>query len=164
MVTVPRSPRGLWPMANRSTPSSLQATGTPPIAIFKRCEGKSPSRSVAEAIQLQNVMRGAHERPFRLHVLEPTQEESPEAASLFNLSDDWFHHRLARRVDGRTGLRLELAVHPVNERRGLGQRPARTRARMLAMLLFARRDVGVDRGLRDRGQVWIRAVARVGEH
>ena len=45
----------------------------------------SPVRSPAEAIQLQNVVCRAHERPFSLHLLESTQQELPEATGLLDL-------------------------------------------------------------------------------
>src|SRR5467141_1723620 len=65
-------------------------------------------RSSVESIQLQNVVCRAHERPFTLHLLEPTQQELPEAPRLLDLAKHRLDDRFARRVHGRPGLPVQL--------------------------------------------------------
>src|SRR3989442_5529323 len=123
-------------------------------------------RLSGESIQLQNVVCRAHERPFTLHLLEPTQQELPEAPRLLDLANHGFDDRFARRVDGRAGLRVQLAGHAVDPRRRLRQRAAGTgsgSAGSLAMCLLPGRDVRVDGRVRDRGQVLVGAIPRIGE-
>ena len=64
--------------------------------------------SDTEAIQLEDVVRRAYQRPLTLDVLKSPQQELPEAPRLLNLSDHGFDDRLARRVDSRSSLRVEL--------------------------------------------------------
>src|SRR6202790_1333627 len=124
---------------------------------------ESPPRSPAEAIQLENVVRRAYQRPFALYLLESPKQELPEATGLLDLANDRFDDRFARRIDRRAGLGVQLAGHPVDDRRGLRQGAARTGSRPLAMGLLPRRDVRIDGRVRDRRQVRVRAIARVGE-
>src|SRR4051812_36653179 len=97
--------------------------------------------SHAEAIQLENVVRRAHQRPFRLHLVEAAQEELSEAPRLLDLTKYRLDNSFARGIDRSADLRVQLARHAVDDRRGLGQPPARTWAGSLAMLLLPRRDV-----------------------
>src|SRR5215216_2844827 len=118
---------------------AMPASSTCPTAM-----AVSGSPSDAQPIEFENVVRRADQRPFPLHLLESTQQELPEAASVLDLSDDRFHDSFARRIDRRAGLRVQLAGHPVNDRRALRQRSSRTRPWPLAMFLLPRRDVRVD--------------------
>src|SRR5438105_15258764 len=59
------------------------------------------SASDTEAIQLENVVRRAHQRPFALHLLESPQQELPEATGLLDLADHWFDDSFARGIDRR---------------------------------------------------------------
>src|SRR6188508_295075 len=70
--------------------------------------------SHAEAIQLENVVRRTHQRPFTLHLLESPQQELPKATRLLDLSDDRLDDPFARCIDGGAGLREQLAGHPVD--------------------------------------------------
>src|ERR1700688_3329546 len=154
ILTVPRAAR----------PSCL----SPCSARAAWVSGSSPkveshTRSPAEAIQLENVVRRAYQRPFALYLLESPQQELPEATGLLDLANDRFDDRFARRIDRRARLGVQLAGHPVDDRRGLRQRAARTGPRPFAMSLLPRRDVRVDGPVRDRRQVRVRAIARVGE-
>src|SRR5919109_4515798 len=152
MVTLPRAAR----RPSRSSVSAMAASRPTP-----RSRARAASRSYAETIQLENVVGGAHQRPFSLHLLEPAQQELPEAARVLDLSDDRFDEAFARRVGGSAGLREQLPRHAVDDRRVGGQRTSRTRAWPLAMFLLPCRDVRVDGRGRDRGQALIRAIARV---
>ena len=80
------------------------------------------------------------------------QQELPKATRLLDLSDDRLDDPFARCIDGGAGLREQLAGHPVDDRRVLGQRASWTRPRPLAMFLFPGRDVRVDLGLSDRAE------------
>src|SRR5258708_32990575 len=83
--------------------------------------GLSCSRlSIAEPVQLQNVMRETDHGPLPLHLLQTTQEKLPEAARLFDLSKHRLHDRFAFSVDRRPRLGLQFPPHPVNPRRFLG--------------------------------------------
>src|SRR5687767_10519575 len=87
-----------------------------------RQSSESPFRaSHTEPIQLENVVRCAHERPFALHLLASPQQELPKATGLFDLSDHGFDDAFARGIDGRAGLRVQLAGHPIDDRGGLRQ-------------------------------------------
>src|ERR1700730_5077052 len=124
---------------------------------------ESPPRSPTEAIQLENVVRRADQRPFALYLLESPQQELPEATGLLDLTNHRFDDCFALGIDRRARLGVQLAGHPVDDRRGLRQRAARTGPRPFAMALLPRRDVRVDGPVRDRRQVRVRAIARVGE-
>src|SRR5688572_22524033 len=95
------------PSAARSRERSSPVTAMA-AAVSPRClSWQSASRrrpSDAEAIQLENVVRRAHERPFPLHLLESAQQELPKAARLFDLADHRFDDRFPRGVDLRAGL------------------------------------------------------------
>ena len=161
MVIIPRT-YGSWQPAERSARDAI-ARVRPAWARPRAHDPRPPSRLSAEAIQLQDVVRRAHQRPFRLHLRQAPQQKGSEAARLLDLPDHRFDDRFAPGVDGRAGLREQLPSHPVDARGGRRQRAARTGARAFAMFLFARRDVGVDPGVRDRGQILVRAVAGVRE-
>ena len=81
---------------------------------------------IAEAIQLENVVRRAHQRPFTLHLVESAQQELPEAAGLFDLANDRFDDPFPGGIDGGPGLRVQLAGHPLDDRgRLFGKRAVR---------------------------------------
>src|SRR6266536_2807598 len=115
--------------ASAACPSSMTVSGWP---------------SDAEAIQLENVVRRAHQRPFTLHLLESSQQELPEATGLFDLADHWFDDPFARGIHGRAGLRMQFAGHSIDDRGGLRQRSPGTGPRPIAMFLLPRRDVRVN--------------------
>src|ERR1700692_2846693 len=112
IITFPRTARRRY-----LSPSSARAAwvfGSSPKV-------ESPPRSPAEAIQLENVVRRAYQRPFALYLLESPQQELPEATGLLDLANDRFDDRFARRIDRRAGLGVQLAGHPVDDRRDLRQ-------------------------------------------
>src|SRR5271155_5356070 len=99
MVTLPRAARPRcrrampslnWVMSTSDSLPTCAASQRPPVAL----------RSSVESIQLQNVVGRAHERPFRLHVLESPQQELSEAPGLLDLAKHRFDDRFTRRVDG----------------------------------------------------------------
>src|SRR2546430_12116212 len=110
--------------ASNACPSSTTVPGSP---------------SDTEAIQLENVVRRAYRRPFPLHLLESPQQELAEAARLLDLADHRFDDPFARGIDSGARLRLQLARHPIADRRRLRHRAARTGPRPLAMFLLPRR-------------------------
>src|SRR4051794_3049191 len=65
------------------------------------------------SIQLQNVVRRAHQRPFALNLLQPPQQELPEAAGLLDLAKHRLDDGFARRVDGGAGRPVQLAGHAI---------------------------------------------------
>src|ERR1700722_9873314 len=87
---------------------------------------ESAFRSLTEAIQLENIVRRAHQRPFPLHLLESTQQELPEAAGVLDLPNHRFDDPFAGRIDRRAGLRVQLAGHPVDDRGRLREGATRT--------------------------------------
>src|SRR5262245_18362795 len=119
------------------------------VVGVRRVPSKSVSNwpSNAEAIQLENVVRRAHERPFALHLLESPQQELSKAARALDLSDHRFDDPFARRVGGLARLREQLPGHPIDDRGILRERSTRTRPRPFAMFLLPCRDVRVDAGV-----------------
>lgn len=115
--------------------------------------------SVTQAIELENVVRGAHERPFALDLVESPQQELPKSPRVFDLPDHRFDHRLPSGIDGGAVFRVQLARHPVDHTRRRRQRATRTRPRPLAMFLLARRDVRINRRVGDRRHIHVRAIA-----
>src|SRR3954469_1784265 len=91
-------------------------------------EGPPVCRSGITAIQLQNVVRRAHERPFALDLVQAPQEELAESSGLLDLAKHRLDDRLAHRVHGRPDLAVQLARHAVDPRRRLAQRAAGTGA------------------------------------
>src|SRR4029450_13131488 len=114
-----------------------------------------------QAIQFEDVVRGAHQRPFALELRDAAQQELAKASRLLDLSQYRFDDRLASGVDRGARLRQELSRHPLDARGGLRQGPTRTGPRAFAVFLLARRDVRVDSSSGDRSQVLVRAVPRV---
>src|SRR5580693_811875 len=66
---------------------------------------ESPPPSPAEAIQLENVVRRADQRPFALYLLESAQQELPEATGLLDLANDRFDDASASRCTRRWACR-----------------------------------------------------------
>ena len=97
---------------------------------------ESAFRSLTEAIQLENIVRRAHQRPFPLHLLEPTQQELPETTGLLDLANHRFDDPFAGRVNRRAGLRVQLAGHPVDDRGSLWEGTTRTGSRPLTCFCF----------------------------
>src|ERR1700730_13876696 len=154
ILTLPRAARRRY-----LSPSSARGR----VGVRIEPEGRIAPHSPTEAIQLENVVRRADQGPFALDLLESPQQELPEATGLLDLTNHRFDDRFARGIDRRARLGVQLAGHPVDDRRGLRQRAARTGPRPFAMALLPRRDVRVDGPVRDRRQVRVRAIARVGE-
>src|ERR1700730_1259583 len=140
MVILPRAAR---PPCRQAMPWLTWVMATPDSLPARAASQRKPwaFRSSVESIQLHNVVGRAHERPFTLHLREPTQQQLPEAAGLLDLAKHRFDDRFARRVDGRTGFPVQLPGHAVEPRRGLRQGAAGTGAGALAMFLLPRRDV-----------------------
>src|SRR5687768_15201523 len=97
------------------------------------------TRLPAEAIQLQDVVRRAYQRPFRLYLCQASQQKGSEAARVLDLPDQRFDDRFAPSVDGGAGLREQLPGHAVDARGGRRRRGARTGTGTLAMSLLPRR-------------------------
>ena len=125
-----------FPPAARSPSLSLLSAMAASVSSSPRPRSEAAVCSDAEAIQLENVVRRAHERPFTLHLLESTQQELPEAARLLDLADHGFDDAFAGGIDGRAGLRMQLARHAVDDRGVLRKGTVRTRPRPLAMFLL----------------------------
>src|ERR1700730_17275136 len=107
IITFPRATRRRY-----LSPSSARAawvSGSSPKV-------ESSPRSPAEAIQLENVVRRAYQRPFALHLLESTQQELPEATGLLDLTNDRFDDRFACGIDSRARLGVQLAGHAGDDR------------------------------------------------
>ena len=77
--------------------------------VYRHCHAVRMRDSQAEAVQLENVVRGAHQRPLGLHLRVAAQQEPTKATRLFDLSEHWFDHRFAGRVHRGPGLGVELA-------------------------------------------------------
>src|ERR1700693_486593 len=118
--------------------------GVPAFAACPTSMTVSGGPSNGEPIQLENVVRRAHQRPFTLHLLESPQQELSETTGVLDLPNDRFDDPFARGIDRRASLNMQLAGHPVEDRGGLRQWAARTRPRPLAMFLLPRRDIRVD--------------------
>jgi hypothetical protein len=52
----------------------------------------------AVAPKLEEVMRQAHQTPFSLGLLQPTQAEAPESPRSLDLTEHRFHHPFAQAV------------------------------------------------------------------
>src|SRR5713101_212463 len=127
--------------------------------------GLSCSRlSIAEPVQLQNVVRETDHGPLPLHVLQTPQEELPEAARLFDLSKHRLHDRFAPGVDGRSHLGLQFPAHAVHPCRSLGKRPSRARLLAVTIRLPVGRDETFDLFLLQVLQISLRTIPTVGHN
>src|SRR5258707_1226285 len=81
---------------------------------------------VTEAVALENVMRQAHQCPFASHLVDAPQQKLPEPPCLFDLTEDPFHDRLARRVYRFSRFFFPLPPLAPPPRRPLGRRPLGT--------------------------------------
>ena len=66
--------------------------------------------SHAEAIELEDVVRRADQRPFRLHLFESTQQELPEAPRVFDLTEHRFDPAFAGGISENSLVRQATAV------------------------------------------------------
>jgi hypothetical protein len=82
---------------NQLPGSAMAARMSAPCSRSKAVAGLF---SEAEAMELENVVRRADQRPFALDRLQSVQEELSEAPGLFDLLNYRFDDRLARRIDG----------------------------------------------------------------
>ena len=73
-------------------------------ASFSACCQRRPE-------QLEQVVRGGHQRPFPVHLLQPSQPDAIEAPGPFDLAKHRLDDRLAQGVDRLTGLGPELPIH-----------------------------------------------------
>src|SRR3990172_7448041 len=88
-----------------------------PVAIARRLwRGSSlptrASRACPGSEQLEDVMRGAHQRPFLPHLGPSASQELPEASGVFDLSEHRFHDDFAPAVHFLSGYRSKRARHP----------------------------------------------------
>ena len=84
-------------------------------------EGRTAASSPAQSIQLENVVRGAHQRPLPLHLLEAPQQKLPKASGLFDLAEHRFDHPLPFFVRGPAALRAQLVGHALFRRDVVGE-------------------------------------------
>jgi hypothetical protein len=141
-----------------TSPRAAPPPGLPP-RLGDGCRGvraiepeeRSICRSQAEAIQLENVVRRAHQRPFPLHLLESTQQELPEAAGLLDLSNHRFHDPFAGGVDRGALFGEQLAGHPIDDRGGRRQGRTRLVGSGLRLLRFSIVDAPVNLGYSNPG-------------
>src|SRR5260370_13532629 len=125
--------------------------------------GLSCSRlSIAEPVQLQNVMRETDHGPLPLHLLQTTQEKLPEAARLFDLSKHRLHDRFAPGADGRSHLGLQFPAHAVHPRRSLWKRPPRAWLLAITVRFPVGGDEAFDLFLLQVLQIRVRAIPAVG--
>jgi hypothetical protein len=117
--------------------------------------------SYDRAVQLQQVVHRADQRPLLLHRPLTTPEELPEAAGVFDLSEDRLHNRLATRVHRPALQGPQLSRHPLTAGQPGGRSAPGRRRVPLGVLQPARRDVGVNLlGVQDAQRV-VRTVARI---
>ena len=102
------------------------------------------SRAYPRSEQLEDVMRGAHQRPFLPHLGPSASEELPEASGVFDLSEHRLHDHFAPAVHFPSSHRSKCARHPLPKRQPLGRPPARCRQKALPVLLPARGDIGLN--------------------
>src|SRR5258707_13884983 len=127
--------------------------------------GLSCSRlSIAEPVQLQNVMRETDHGPLPSPLLQTTQEKLPEAARLFDLSKHRLHDRFAFGVDRRPRLGLQFPPHAVHPRRFLGKRSPWARLLATTVRLPIGGDESFDLFLLQILQIRVRAIPAVGEN
>ena len=90
------------------------------------------------SVNLQDVVRGADQRPLRADLLDAAQQELAEALRLFDLPEDRLDDGLAPRVDGLARLGLELSFHPCHQRGRFRDASPGTACCRLIVLLFIR--------------------------
>src|SRR2546425_6967671 len=109
-------------------PSSCGGRGGPPPAAVVQ-----PAEVVGQGNQLT----------FTAHLLQPSEQELPEAEPLFDEPEGWLGHVLAARVDGASLLGPSLPAHPLAGSRRL-RNPASRRGFLAVVLVLVDGDVGVD--------------------
>ena len=62
--------------------------------------------------KLQQVVSGGHQRPFPVHLLQPSQSEPIQASVTLDLAEQRLDDHLAQGINGLTGLGSELPIHP----------------------------------------------------
>ena len=73
-----------------------------------------------ETEQLQQVVAGADEQPFPVHLRQTPQQELPEAPALLDLAEHRFNRLHPKGVALTSSFRPQLAPHPVPDGQSLG--------------------------------------------
>src|SRR2546428_11051703 len=107
-------------------PSSCGGRGGPPPAAV---------------VQPAEVVGQGHQLPFTAHLLQPSDQELPEAEPLFDEPEGWLGHVLAALVDGASLLRPGLPTHPLAGSRRL-RNPASRRGFLAGAVVLLRRGAG----------------------
>src|SRR3974377_1649142 len=113
-------------------------------------------------------MSQAHQCPLTAYLGNAPQQKLPEPARLFDLSEDWLHDCLARRVHRLARFGLQLAPHAIHARGVLRERSFRAGLLVLVMPQSFGGDKSFDAALRtlfafQRFQVLLRSVPAIGE-
>jgi hypothetical protein len=95
----------------------------------------------AEVMELQNIVRKAHQCPFAAYFVDAAQENLTEPARLLNLSEHRFNNRLARCLNRFSCFGLQLASHTIDTARSFRQRPAAAGLFVFSVLLPLGSDV-----------------------
>src|SRR2546428_13923213 len=102
-------------------PSSCGGRGGPPPAAV---------------VQPAEVVGQGHQLPFTGHLLQPAEQELPEAEPLFDEPEGWLGHVLAALVDGASLLRPRLPTHPLAGSRRLRNPASRQACLPVRLVLY----------------------------
>jgi hypothetical protein len=105
---------------------------------------------------------GGHQRPFPIHLLQPSQSEPIQTSGTLDLTEHWLDDRLAQAVDCLAGFGSELPIHPAAGIK-ICRRLSPRWPWPLAVLLAAGGDVGVEAPFLAGFQVGGAAVAGIGD-
>src|SRR5256712_13786843 len=104
----------------------------------------------AGGVQPAEVVGQGPQLPFTAPLLQPSEQELPEAEPLFDEPEGWLGHVLAALVDGASLLRPGLPTHPLAGSRRL-RNPASRRGFLAGLLGPFGGDVRVDFPLFEQG-------------
>ena len=122
---------------------------------------KRPSGRSCGVKQLQKVMGGADDQPFRANHFDAAQEKLAKAAGLLDLTEDRFNHSAAQTIRLFETAVVDLFA-PNLVQRGLGEWPADVSRLGCRMLGTARRDITLDIAFGERGNIGFTAITIVG--
>jgi hypothetical protein len=109
--------------------------------------------------KLQQVVNGADQAPFSLHLRNTTQQELPKPSTLFNLTEDRFDHRFTQPIAAASSGPCQLRAHRGHS--GPGAATTFARGGCLTMTLASGGNITVDAMMAEDGEIAFAAVSGV---